>query len=50
LPLVETAGAWEDSGVVIIDLPHYNPFIRKHYLLEFLGSGGQLLLQIEKEF
>lgn len=50
LPTSGTIGAWKNDYTVFIDLPNYNPFQRKRYLLELLGTNGQLLMQLEKEF
>lgn len=50
LPTTETNGAWKEESTIHIDVPDYDPFRKKHYLLELLGSTGQLLLQLEKEF
>lgn len=50
LPAEASAGAWKEDHTIHVDVPDYNPFRRRHYLLELLGLNGQLLLQIEKEF
>lgn len=50
LPVVSSTNAWKNGYTIHVDVPDVNPFIRKRYFVEFLSNGGQLLLQIEKEF
>ena len=41
---------YKNNYHIYIDVPNYNPYKLKHYILELLSANGQLLLQIENDF
>jgi hypothetical protein len=47
---VQSQEGWRDGSVIHLPNLIYNPFRKKHYLVELLNSTGILLLQMEKEF